>query len=183
VANTKPSKSARKREFLALQELGENLIDLKALELDSLGLDEELQNAVRAAQRMKSHGALRRQKQLIGKLMRQVDAEPIRAALNRLRADDLSARRVFAASERWRDRLVAEDPGAWDAFLSETGCDDTELKQLIAAPREIPPPADISAHSCHSGDTDPRRLEFSNEHTGRNHHGLPVRLGHHATRQ
>lgn len=132
MANTKPSKSARKREFLALQELGENLIDLKALELDSLGLDEELHNAVRAAQCMKSHGALRRQKQLIGKLMRQVDAEPIRAALNRLRADDLSARRVFAASERWRDRLVAEDPGAWDAFLSETGCDDTELKQLIA---------------------------------------------------
>ena len=64
----KPSKTARKREQLALQELGEYLIPLKSNDLDSIGLNEELLTAVRAATRIKSHGALRRQKQLIGKL-------------------------------------------------------------------------------------------------------------------
>ena len=139
MANTKPSKSARKREFLALQELGEKLIGLKEVELDSLALDEDLQSAVHAAQRMKSHGALRRQKQLIGKLMRQIDADAIRAALHRFGADDRNARRLFATAEKWRDRLITADAGAWDAFLAETGCDDTELEQLIA---ELPKTVD-----------------------------------------
>jgi len=56
-------------------------------EPDLLGieLEDELLEALLEARRIKSHGALRRQKQYIGKLMRQVDPEPIRAALARLR--------------------------------------------------------------------------------------------------
>ncbi len=80
----KPSKSARKREFHALQKLGEDLIKLKEPDLLDMGLDEDLLEAVLAARRIKSHSALRRQKQYIGKLMRKVDPEPIRAALSRL---------------------------------------------------------------------------------------------------
>ena len=80
----KPSKSARKREFLALQKLGEDLISLKESDLLEIELDEDLLEAVLAARRIKSHGALRRQKQYIGKLMRRVDPEPIRAAISRL---------------------------------------------------------------------------------------------------
>ena len=37
------------------------------------------------ARSIKAHGALRRQKQYIGKVMRHVDPEPIRAALESLR--------------------------------------------------------------------------------------------------
>ena len=66
----KPSKSARKREQLELQQLGERLIDLSADELEALPIDERLRDAVLAASKMRAHGALRRQKQLIGKLMR-----------------------------------------------------------------------------------------------------------------
>jgi ribosome-associated protein len=65
-----------------LQSLGERLIDLNAEQLASITLDDQLLQAVRTAQGTKSHGALRRQKQLIGKLMRQVDPEPIRIALH-----------------------------------------------------------------------------------------------------
>ena len=83
----KPSKNARKREQQALQDLGEYLIPLKPAELDAIGLSEDLLEAVRAASRMKSREALRRQKQYIGRLMRQADAELIRARL-----DDLGAR-------------------------------------------------------------------------------------------
>ena len=81
----KPSKSARKREYIALQKLGEDLLTLKDTELETMPIDEELRDAVREARQMKAHGALRRQKQYIGKLMRHVDPEPIRAALERLR--------------------------------------------------------------------------------------------------
>lgn len=81
----KPSKSARKREYIALQKLGEELLTLKDTELGTLPIDEELRDAVLEARQIKAHGALRRQKQYIGKLMRHVDPEPIRAALERLR--------------------------------------------------------------------------------------------------
>ena len=82
---TKPSKSARKRAYLALQKLGEELITLRESDLQAMPLDEELRDAVLEARHMKAHGALRRQKQYIGKLMGRIDPEPIREALERLR--------------------------------------------------------------------------------------------------
>jgi ribosome-associated protein len=84
VTDLKPSKSARKREFLALQKLGEDLITLKESDLQHIGLDEDLLEAILEARRIKSNSALRRQKQYIGKIMRNVDPEPIRAAIIRL---------------------------------------------------------------------------------------------------
>ena len=83
--DSKPSKSARKREYLALQKLGEELVTLRESELLSIPLDEDLLEAVQEARRIKAHGALRRQKQYICILMRHVDPEPINAALERLR--------------------------------------------------------------------------------------------------
>jgi ribosome-associated protein len=84
VDDAKPSKSARKRAYQALQKLGEELIPLMESDLRSLNLDDELLRAVLDAKRMTKRGALRRQKQYIGKLMSRVDPEPIRAALLRL---------------------------------------------------------------------------------------------------
>ena len=81
----KPSKSARKREYIALQKLGEELLTLKPSELDSLPLEESLLEAVLEAKQMKAHGALRRQKQYIGKLMRHIDPEPLRIEMAKLR--------------------------------------------------------------------------------------------------
>lgn len=85
MTETKPSKSARKRQFLALQKLGEELLTVKESDLLSMDLDDDLLAAIQDARRIKSRGALRRQKQLIGKLMRGIDPEPIRAALERVR--------------------------------------------------------------------------------------------------
>jgi len=83
--DSKPSKSARKREYLALQKLGEELLALREADLLDIELEEDLREAVLEARQIKSHGALRRQKQYIGKLMRQIDPEPVRAALARVR--------------------------------------------------------------------------------------------------
>jgi ribosome-associated protein len=85
VDDLKPSKSARKREYIALQKLGEELLTLKPSELDSLPLEESLLEAVLEAKQMKAHGALRRQKQYIGKLMRHIDPEPLRIEMAKLR--------------------------------------------------------------------------------------------------
>ena len=81
----KPSKSARKREYLALQKLGEELIGVQESDLLAMSLDEDLLEAILDAKRMKKHGALKRQKQYVGKLMGRVDPDPIRAALERVR--------------------------------------------------------------------------------------------------
>jgi len=132
VTDSKPSKSARKRLQLELQALGEQLIALSEAELASLALEERLVYAVQQARSIKSHGALRRQKQLIGKLMRDIDPESIRQELTRLRADDLREKRVFARAEKWRDRLVRERAAALPAFAEETGDTDADLHALIS---------------------------------------------------
>jgi len=132
VTESKPSKSARKREQQELQSLGEQLISLGDAELASLALDERLCDAVKNARSMKAHGALRRQKQLIGKLMRDLDPEQIRSALVELRADDARDKQIFARAEKWRDRLIREGVGALDAFAAETGSPDPGLRSLLA---------------------------------------------------
>ena len=131
MTHNKPSKNARKREQLALQDLGEKLSALKDSELDTMNLSEDLLRAVRDAARMKSHGALRRQKQLIGKLMRQVDTEPIRIVLAKLRTNEHREKQLFARAERWRDRLTGDNARALNDFETETGVSDAELKELL----------------------------------------------------
>lgn len=76
-----PSKSSRKREMQALQDLGEELVALSSDRLRKMPLPDPLYEAVRAAQGFKME-ARRRQMQYIGKLMRKVDPEPIQAQLD-----------------------------------------------------------------------------------------------------
>ncbi len=86
MTETKPSKSARKRAYLALQQLGEELVTLRDADLHTVPLDDDLLGAVLEARRITKRGALRRQKQYIGRLMGRLDdPEPIRQAIERLR--------------------------------------------------------------------------------------------------
>jgi ribosome-associated protein len=80
----RPSKSSRKRAAHAAQALGERLIQLKESEWAQLPLPETLIDALRAAKRIKARGGLARQKQYIGKLMRELDTAAIEAALENL---------------------------------------------------------------------------------------------------
>ena len=132
MTDSKPSKSARKREQQELQSLGEQLILLGDDELASLMLDERLCDAVKNARGMKAHGALRRQKQLIGKLMRDLDPAQMRVAIAAIHADDARDKQVFARAEKWRDRLIREGAAALDAFTAETGSPDPDLRSLLA---------------------------------------------------
>lgn len=132
MTDSKPSKSARKLEQLERQALGERLIELNDAELSTLPIDERLVEAIRDARTIRSHGALRRQKQLIGKLMRSIDPEPVRKQLLALRSDDVAEKRVFATAEKWRDRIVADGQSGLAAFEAEIGESDPTLHELLA---------------------------------------------------
>jgi ribosome-associated protein len=133
--DAKPSKSARKRSRLALQSLGEKLIPLEPAELEKLPLDESLLDAVIHAKSIRSRGALRRQRQLIGKLMREADSDAIQASLDKLGTQDRLARETFREAEAWRDRIAVEGTAAVSEFGARTGDVDseheTELRNLL----------------------------------------------------
>jgi ribosome-associated protein len=127
------SKSARKRDATALQELGVQLAGLPDAEIGELDLPENLVTALKALRRLSSRGAQVRQRQYIGKLMRTIDAEPVLAKLaERKRKHDVEIRH-FQRIEQWRDRLLAEPDTALDELLTEQPrADRAVLAALLA---------------------------------------------------
>ena len=132
------SKTKRKQEMHALQALGAALVDLPPSQLDRIDLPEPLAAAVREARRIASHEGRRRHLQYIGKLMRSVDPEPIRTALDELQGHAATARARHRRVEQWRDRLLGDD-GALTEFAREHAHADLQaLRTLIRnARREI----------------------------------------------
>jgi len=133
VTDAKPSKSAKKRQFHALQDVGERLIELTDEQLGQIDTDEDLSEQVRIAKKMSAHGALRRQKQLIGKLMRNIDSAPILSALELFGGTEQIQKAVFRDAERWRDRLVDEGNNAMTAFFEGRDQPSETLASLLAA--------------------------------------------------
>ena len=77
------SKTRKKKDMLALQKLGVQLVELNEQQLESMQLPEALLEAVQEARRLTKHEARRRQMQYIGRLMRDLDAAPIRDRLEK----------------------------------------------------------------------------------------------------
>jgi ribosome-associated protein len=129
-----PSKSARKRAALAVQDLGERLLQLRDSELAALGLPEALADALRAARHIRSRAALARQRQYIGKLMRGIDPEPIRAALAARSERDARETERFKRVEAWRERLITEGaPALAELARWRPDIDRTAWMQRVAA--------------------------------------------------
>lgn len=78
------SKSEIKRDAEELKHTGVELVKLGKNALDKIPLDADLRAAIELAQRIKMEGR-RRQLQLIGKMLRQRDVDPIRQALDKLK--------------------------------------------------------------------------------------------------
>ncbi len=114
-----------------LQALGERLVDLTEEQLRDMGLDENLFNAVVAASKMKSRGALRRQRQLIGKLMRNVDPEPIRCAIEAHQRQEKMDKAIFKRAEHWRDRIVQDRQDGLNEFFEATGNTNGDLSAML----------------------------------------------------
>src|SRR3984893_12515625 len=126
------SKSARKREAASLQELGVKLSALPDQEIKALDLPDNLFVALRDLRRLPSRVAQIRQRQYIGKLMRDIDPEPVLAKLaERKQRHDLEIRH-FQQIERWRDRLLSEPQTGLDELLREyPQADRTSLVRLL----------------------------------------------------
>ncbi|MDF7660091.1 ribosome biogenesis factor YjgA [Erwiniaceae bacterium L1_54_6] len=101
------SKSEIKRDAEELKRLGAELVELGKNSLDKIPLDEDLRAAIELAQRIKKEGR-RRQLQLIGKMLRARDEEPIRLALDKLKNRHNQQVALFHKLENLRDRLIEQ---------------------------------------------------------------------------
>jgi ribosome-associated protein len=128
----RPSKSERKRVAHAAQDLGVELVKLRDSELEGLNLPEQLVDAIRAARTVSSRGGGARQRQFIGKLMREIDVEPIHAALAARSEQSSRDSELFKRLEAWRDRLLSEGAPALDELERwRPGLDRAEWQRRI----------------------------------------------------
>jgi ribosome-associated protein len=130
------SKSQKKRDVEALQKLGAELVKLSPAQLATVPLPEKLEAAVHEARRITSHEARRRQLQFIGKLMRDVDPEPLRAALAALEGHSAATRAQQKRLEQWRTRLIDDDTALTEFAGAHPGADLQALRTLIRNARK-----------------------------------------------
>jgi ribosome-associated protein len=127
------SRTQKKNEDRALQELGKQLVGLSSEQLANIDVPEELLKAVMVARKTKKRGAKRRQIQYIGRLMRDIDAEPLRNALENIRRGDLDKARSFHRIEQWRDAIKAGEEQVIEEVLAS--CPDAERQRLTQLAR------------------------------------------------
>lgn len=111
-----PSRSAKKRESAARQKIGESLIKLSPEERRGLPLSEDLLEALSFCDSLSDKEALRRQRQYIGKLMREADTPAIMAALGKMENPHAAQMARFHAAERWREKMLADPIAGAAAF-------------------------------------------------------------------
>lgn len=132
----RPSKTRRKQASHDVQSLGEALVDFPDARLESLALGEPLLDAVRACRRIRAHEARRRQMQLIGKLMRAIDVEPVRQAVAEMQLGGARDSLALHRAERWRAELLADDEATTRFAAGHAGADLQQLRALVRNARK-----------------------------------------------
>jgi len=129
-----PSKTQRKQQMEDLQGLGEELVALSSDRVKKIEIPEILRDAVREAQRMtRPDEAKRRQMQYIGKLMRNVDVEPIRAALALVRGESAGETAKLHRLERLRTEFIADEKTLQEITALYPSVDMQHLRSLRRA--------------------------------------------------
>ena len=130
------SKSEIKRDAEKLKRLGVELVELGKNALDKIPLDADLRAAIELAQRIKMEGR-RRQLQLIGKMLRQRDVDPIRQALDKLKNRHNQQVVVFHKLEQLRDRMVdGSDEAIEEVMNLWPDADRQQLRSLVRNARK-----------------------------------------------
>ncbi|MFT4465919.1 MAG: ribosome biogenesis factor YjgA [Sodalis sp. (in: enterobacteria)] len=125
------SKSEIKRDAEALKQLGVELVSLGKNALDKIPLDADLRAAIALAQRIKREGQ-RRQIQLIGKMLRARDPEPIQQALDKLKNRHNQQVTLFHKLEVLRDKLLAQgDDAIAEVLENYPQADRQQLRALV----------------------------------------------------
>ncbi|MCK3656380.1 hypothetical protein A4G19_11720 [Pasteurellaceae bacterium Macca] len=125
------SKSEIKRDAEQLKKLGASLIELNAVNLEKIPLDENIREAIKLAQKLRLE-ARRRQVQYIGKLLRNVDPEPIQEALDKVENRHNQQQALLHKLEQVRDQLVEQADNALNPLIEEyPNLDRQHLRNLI----------------------------------------------------
>jgi ribosome-associated protein len=134
-----PSKSQEKRDCDAQKKLGDELVKLKQEELNTMSLPDTLLEALHEARRIQSRSGLKRQRQYIGKIMRQMDSDEIKKQLEQIRHKHDTNTAQFRKTEQWRDRLLLDDKTALSEIIdTHPEIDRQHINQLIRqAKREL----------------------------------------------
>lgn len=121
-SGSRPSKSARKREAQEIRKLADQLVAMKAARLKKLPLADDVRREVEAAREMASHGALRRQKQYIARLLRDACVSELRDAIAGFDSHDQADTRWFRQAEQWRESLLRDRtlPPVADTIVDDT---------------------------------------------------------------
>ena len=125
------SKTQRKKNMHALQYLGEQLVTLNPALLEQLDLSEKLRDAVIEARKLKKFEARRRQMQYIGRLMREIDAAPIRQKLDSVLSPQNQHQAWLNLIERWRKRLLADEAALAELIQVHPQADSQRLHLLV----------------------------------------------------
>ena len=129
--NLPPSKTQLKAEADAQQALGVRLTELSKDKLLKLNLPEEVFEAVMESRKITANGAIRRHRQYLGRLMREIDTTPIIEQLARWDGKHTAENAYFHGLERWRDRLI-NDSNAMSEFMERyPSTDSQQLRTLI----------------------------------------------------
>lgn len=126
-----PSKTKIKKQMLALQDLGKTLTALSNEKLRELDLEEDLLVAIMEYKRMTKFGALNRQLQYIGRLMRDVDPAPIQAKLDAWNGVSRQHTAWLHQVEQWRDRLIEQPDALTELLAAHPEADAQHLRTLI----------------------------------------------------
>lgn len=132
----RPSKSALKRQMHDVQQLGEALTELPASRIATLDLPESLLDALAEYRRTRSFEGRRRQLQFIGKLMRQVDPEPVREAVAAAKLGSAKETLALHEAERWREELLASDDAITRWINAHPDTEPQPLRSLVRAARK-----------------------------------------------
>lgn len=130
------SKTRRKAAMQDLQSLGEELIELNNSQLAQLDLPEVLLDAVKQAQRITSNGAIARQRQYIGRLMREIDTAPISAMLDKWKGVNQEENAHFHQLEKLRSRLLEDDSALSEYLAAHPDADSQQIRTLIRNARK-----------------------------------------------
>lgn len=135
----KPSKTQLKNQMDALQDLGTRLIGVSKEKLLQLDLPERLFDAVMDAKKITANGATARQKQFIGKQMRNLDDAHIELIKEKFLAwDGLSKSETTKLHlvEYWRDALVAKDEALQDYMKAVPTLTPDQVQAMRTAMRQ-----------------------------------------------
>lgn len=124
------SKTKLKAEADAQQALGVRLCELPKDKLLKLNLPEDLLIAVQDSKKITANGAIRRHRQYLGRLMREIDTAPITEQLARWDGKHTAENAYFHGLERWRDRMIADANVLTEFIAQHPQTDPLDIQQL-----------------------------------------------------